>query len=155
MNSAAIKNRKKQNGFTLIELMIVLVVAGVLLAIGIPSFQQMIKSNRLTVTTNELIGAINFARSEAAKRGRAVHFEPGSAASGSIVRIGSDTIRSWAALPSGVTIDSTHSVYSFSGSGIVDNQDTFTICDDRTGETGSKIELLASGSLSRKSETCT
>lgn len=54
-------------GFTIIELMVTLTVAGVLLAIAVPSFRNFILSNRLTTTANDLIMAINVARMEAVK----------------------------------------------------------------------------------------
>lgn len=167
--SLAVHRERKEQGFTIVELMLTLLVAAVLMAIGIPSFQTMIKSNRLTTTTNELIGAITFARSEAAKRGNTVHFRPASAASGSIIWIDDDTvspdapgdaddveIRRWSSLPDGVTVleTNTYTFFKFVGSGEVDKAGTFTICDDRTGERGSVIELLQSGSVNRSSITC-
>ncbi|OYY73477.1 MAG: hypothetical protein B7Y40_09175 [Gammaproteobacteria bacterium 28-57-27] len=54
-------------GFTLIETMVTVAVAGILLAIGIPSFQSAMNSSRLTSTTNELIGGLNQARSDAVR----------------------------------------------------------------------------------------
>jgi type IV fimbrial biogenesis protein FimT len=60
---------EKESGFTLIELMITLVVLAVVLALGIPSFQQFIKNNRLAGQTNDLVLAIQMARNEAVKRG--------------------------------------------------------------------------------------
>jgi type IV fimbrial biogenesis protein FimT len=62
--------RKKYNsGFTLPELMITIVIAGILVGIAIPSFTSTIASNRLTTYANELVTALNLARSEAVKRG--------------------------------------------------------------------------------------
>lgn len=58
----------KQSGFTLIELMITLAIAVILLMIGVPSFQETIRQNRLTAYANEFVGALNLARSEAIKR---------------------------------------------------------------------------------------
>jgi len=56
-------------GFTLIELMVTISIAAILLSMAIPSFVSTIQSNNLTTHTNELISALNLARSEAIKRG--------------------------------------------------------------------------------------
>lgn len=58
----------RMSGFSLIELMTTLVVAGVLLAVAVPSFNQMMVNSRITAQANDFVGAINFARSEAIKR---------------------------------------------------------------------------------------
>ncbi|MDO9241099.1 MAG: prepilin-type N-terminal cleavage/methylation domain-containing protein, partial [Methylicorpusculum sp.] len=64
------RNKTKMSaGFTLLELMLVIGIAGVILTMGIPSFMDSVKSNRLTTRTNELVTAFNFARSESIKRG--------------------------------------------------------------------------------------
>ena len=59
-------------GFTLLELIIVVTIGGILLAIAVPSFDSMIRNNRLTAYTNDLVTAMNLARSEAVKRGGSV-----------------------------------------------------------------------------------
>jgi len=59
----------KNPGFTLTELMITLSIAGILLSLAVPSFNETINNNRLTIYTNELVTALNLARSEAVKRG--------------------------------------------------------------------------------------
>jgi type IV fimbrial biogenesis protein FimT len=65
-------------GFTLIELMVTLAVMGVVLAIGLPSFQNFIVSSRLTTGANDLVVALNLARHEALRRGQRVSVCPSS-----------------------------------------------------------------------------
>lgn len=59
-------------GFTMIELLITIAIVGIVTAMGVPSFNQTITNNRLTTHTNDLVTAINIARSEAIKRGARV-----------------------------------------------------------------------------------
>lgn len=59
---------KSSSGFTLIELMVTLTVAAILLTVGLPSFQEFIKSNALNSRVNIFIADLNFTRSEAIKR---------------------------------------------------------------------------------------
>ncbi len=63
-------------GFSIVELMVILVITGILLAIGIPSFQAMIQNHRLTTATNALFMAVNLTRSEAIHRGARVDLVP-------------------------------------------------------------------------------
>jgi len=65
--------RRFQSGFTLVELVITLAVAGVLLGIGVPNMQNFIKNNRMVSMTNEILADLNYTRSEALKRSRNVH----------------------------------------------------------------------------------
>lgn len=60
---------KKQSGFTIVELVIVITIMAILVAIAIPSFQQLMMTNRLASATNDLMGSLNLARSEAIRRG--------------------------------------------------------------------------------------
>lgn len=52
-------------GFTLIELMMVLVVAVILLTVAGPGFSSLIRDNRMTVTSNAIAGTLNAARAKA------------------------------------------------------------------------------------------
>lgn len=54
--------------------MVVVVVLAILVGIAIPSFMTMAERNLLTTQTNQLVGAINLARTEAIKRGSNVSF---------------------------------------------------------------------------------
>lgn len=58
----------RSRGFTLVELVITVAVAGVLLAVAIPSFTQTISSNRLTATANQMVAGLTTARIEAIRR---------------------------------------------------------------------------------------
>ena len=62
----------RNRGFTLIELMVVLAIAAILLTVGVPSFRDLMIKNRLSGQIQEFYNAINFARSEAIKRGNFV-----------------------------------------------------------------------------------
>jgi len=63
------KKAEEMKGFTIIELMVVLVVAAILLGVGVPSFVGMTKKNRLESAAREMAAAIDLARSEASGRG--------------------------------------------------------------------------------------
>jgi type IV fimbrial biogenesis protein FimT len=72
LNGTTMDYSRPQSGFTLIELIVAMAVLLILLSIGIPSFNALIKDSRLTTDTNRLVMDINFARSEAIKRGTQV-----------------------------------------------------------------------------------
>lgn len=61
-----------KRGFTLVELMVTLVVAAILVSMAVPSFTRMLATDRLSNQSNELIAALNGAKSEALRRGQAV-----------------------------------------------------------------------------------
>ena len=59
---------KRQAGVTLLELMVVVLIAAILAATAAPSFASFIQNTRLTSTMSQLISELNRARSEAIKR---------------------------------------------------------------------------------------
>lgn len=64
--------KAKQSGFTLVELMFVVVIGAILLSVGVPNFRDFVRNARLSAAANDLITATNLARSEAIKRNRPV-----------------------------------------------------------------------------------
>jgi type IV fimbrial biogenesis protein FimT len=63
-----IQARTAVRGFTLVELMVVLVIASILAGAAVPSFTALAKSLRLSTASSNLFQSILLARSEAAKR---------------------------------------------------------------------------------------
>ena len=61
--------KERASGFTMMELLMVVTIAGILAAIGVPSFRYVTASNRIATELNALVGDLQFARSEAAKSG--------------------------------------------------------------------------------------
>jgi type IV fimbrial biogenesis protein FimT len=63
-------------GFTVVELLIVLVIAMILLLIGVPSFDALIKNQKITTVAHDFFMAINLTRAEAVRRGSRVDLVP-------------------------------------------------------------------------------
>lgn len=102
----------RSKGFTLLELMITIGVAAVILGFGVPGFMSIIQNNRATTHTNDLITALNLARSEATRRAAGITVcssTDGATCAGDndwtggwIVRSdGGDVIRTWPARSGG------------------------------------------------------
>ncbi len=66
------QSKNLQRGLSLVELLTVVTLLGVITAVSLPSFRAMNESSQTVATTNALIGAMQLARSEAAKRGQTV-----------------------------------------------------------------------------------
>ncbi len=87
-------NMKRAYGFTLIELMFVIVVSIILVTLGIISFKILASNNRATTQANALYSALNYARSEAIGRAMNVTVCPKATASVTSTTCGTNT--NWA-----------------------------------------------------------
>jgi type IV fimbrial biogenesis protein FimT len=59
---------RKPAGFTLMELMVTIAVAGVLVAVATPNLRTFLQNNRLSSAANDMLRSFQIARSEAIKR---------------------------------------------------------------------------------------
>lgn len=64
---------RRLDGFTLLELMVTLAVAAILVTIAIPSYRGLVQRNTVTAAVNDLVGDLNYARSEAVTRGQRIY----------------------------------------------------------------------------------
>lgn len=71
--------RSQARGFTLIELMIVVVLTGIMASLALPSFRSFVASQRVKTAASDFAMAAVFARSEAIKRNADVTLMPASA----------------------------------------------------------------------------
>lgn len=60
---------RSASGFTLFELVVVILIVSILVTIGIPSFKYVTTSNRIATEVNGLLGDMRYARTEALRQG--------------------------------------------------------------------------------------
>ena len=61
-------NAGQHRGFSLLELMVTLLVGGIVLGIGVPSFMEFQRNNAMITQANDLVSGLYLARTEAVKR---------------------------------------------------------------------------------------
>jgi len=144
-------------GFTLPELLVVVTVLGVLLAIGVPSFQSIIIGQRLKNASFEVYSSLVLARSEAISRNAAVTVTPagGNWTNGWTIASGATVIRKQDTYPN-ITINGPASI-AFNAMGRVTAAAAQQISLTATGTSDSALRCISidlSGRPRTKSGTC-
>ena len=71
----ALRHRHSARGFTLIELMTVLVIAAIVITIGLPDMREFVADQRVRTVTSDIMAEIAFARVKAIEHSRRVFSE--------------------------------------------------------------------------------
>jgi type IV fimbrial biogenesis protein FimT len=146
-------------GFSLVELMVALAVAGVLAAIAIPAFDSFILSNRLSAYSSAFSASARVARSEAMKRNLPVTLckssngtscsTSGGWEQGWIVLSGTTVIKTQQATVAGYLLSSSTSSLTFQPSGLGATQTTVTVCRaSPLGTQERRVDVSATGRAS-------
>lgn len=154
---------KRNQGVTLIELLVTISIAVILMTVAVPGFQTLMTSNRLSSITTEFMGTINLARSEAIKRGLPAvicHSSNGSTCGGSwsdgwIIFVDADAdgvkdagetlVRVYGPMASGYTANAADAggtavtQVSYARNGTTANTGTFVFCKDSDESTAQAI----------------
>lgn len=166
---------KKNSGFTLLELIIVLALISIVMAFAIPSMQSFSQNDRLTTNINTLIGHLAYARSEAVTRSAQVVVcasNDGLSCSGSwsdgwIVYIdadgdnsftaGEEIIRTNQALEGGNTLSATGigTQITYDNRGFVNAASigSLQLCDARSGPHGKTVRITTTGRVRLEKDT--
>lgn len=156
----------KQAGFTLIELMITILVLAIAVAIAVPSFEGTIQRNSVISNTNLVIGALNYARVEATKRGSGVRIasQAGNTwGNGYVVYVDSDNDNAYTAgeelrvydkMPNGITLTGTAAQVRFNATGFASAVVSLTLCSNDTSITGQTISISLSGRVQATDVVC-
>jgi type IV fimbrial biogenesis protein FimT len=99
------QNRIKQ-GVTFVEMLIVFIVAGLVMAMGLPRFHSVVERNGVTSAREQVLSALNTARSTAVRRGANTTFN----ASGNEVWVTVDSSGTEVTLVSKISLLTSHSV---------------------------------------------
>lgn len=153
MEDSVLAGKPAQTGFTLIELMIVIVLLAVIAAVAVPGFQTLVENNQVTSSTNRLVGALNFARSEALREGQQVTLQPtgGDWGQGFEIVMGGDTLRQFQGSETRMAISG--NAVTFRGNGLATNNETLRLCGD-SGGNDRRIDISRGGQVTTTEEDC-
>jgi prepilin-type N-terminal cleavage/methylation domain-containing protein len=163
----------RQQGFTIIELMITVALIAIIAGIGIPSFRDMLASNRVVSSINEFHTGLRLARIEAVKRNDTVVFcasadqascnggwgdgwiiyhdsnSDGVVDADELIRVG-DPVHTGYSL----TFSGAATAVSFAPRGLSNQSGTFKLCDaEADAGLARGIILLSTGSTRRSLDT--
>lgn len=129
-------NSRAGRGFTLIELMVTIAVMAILMAIAVPSFNEVALHSKLNSVSNNFVASAHLARSEAIKRNGTVTLcasSDGSSCTGAwkdgwVVLAGGAVIHTQAALPAGFLLSGNVTSIAFQPTGVGATAANLTLC---------------------------
>jgi len=165
-----------QMGLTMIELLVAIAILAILLSIAVPSFITFAQNSRLVGQTNDLVTSLNYARSEAIKRGVRVsvcsRFDNTTCSSAAVINwdagwlvfvnpnnnavadAGETVLQVRQPLENGNTLRTAGlQRVTYQNSGFSGNADTFRLCDSRGTASGRAIVVSLQGRVSTSTGT--
>ncbi|MBF0470752.1 MAG: GspH/FimT family pseudopilin [Gammaproteobacteria bacterium] len=161
-----------QSGFSLIELLVVLAIAGIFVTMAAPSFNEMVQNGKIDDSHNSLVAALIYTRSEAITRRQPMtlcrssdstscggNWEDGWIAFVDIdgdasvdAGDGDQVVRLRQALNNGVTIrgnGNNSNRVTYAAQGNTTNNGTFRVCDARGATEASGLVIAMTGRVRR------
>ena len=72
MSHGTVRRTRRSAGFTLVEILAVILIVSILMAIGVPSYRSVTTSSRMSTEINATLVDLQYARAQALKEGRSV-----------------------------------------------------------------------------------
>lgn len=148
---------KKSQGFTLVELMLVVAVLGILAAMATPSFIHMIKDRQLRTAAEDVYNTFRYARAEAIRSSKLISIQLNNSSDWSdgfqVLNRDGETLRVHSA-KSGIAVGETSGVYklAFNGKGyVVKDPVELQFCNGREQSKSYQVNVFGSGFTSFKS----
>lgn len=140
-------SKKAQRGFTLIELMIVIVLIGIVAVIAVPNFTQFINKSRTQSFHNELVALLQYTRSAAVEQRTFVKACQGATAwtVKKACTNASETLRHLD-IPSTLAVTTTSDEITFRYNGTATDAQLIT-CQNGDFMNGYTLDVSASGSI--------
>ena len=153
---------RKNNGFTLIELMVTLAIATVVLGIGVPSMANLIRDARISSQSDLLVSTLNRARTEALRQRRDFRVCPATTPASATaweanlqtwatgwITVGNSAVSQRIEAKPGVTVTAAFDDVTFRGTlGSATQTRTFTLCV--SGRKEQLVEVNLSGNVSKR-----
>lgn len=136
-------------GFSLVELMVIIAVLAIIISIAVPSFTDTLRNNQVRTQANELVGLLNYARSEAIKRRTDVEIEFDTAESNwsAKVVVGTDTLRELSGANTTVTTSVAKAIFDLRGRRKIGSTECVQLDHNKTSGFTRNISIGIGGSF--------